>query len=1596
MDKLIVGVVFTTVLLLFSGGAGAQQALQPGEAYLTRFSGVINDEGRSVIDTEGAVGSIIDLRYPDRPPQGQQWHDPPQRLPLTAAQVGQVFGITLDDQQPPNIYLSATSAFGLHRNTDNSDWMRGMWGSDGGPGTVWKLSASNHYAPQLFSNITLSERTNSGAGLGNIAYDRWNRQLYVSDLESGMIHRLSLADGRDLGHYDHGIQGRGNFFDATNDTRQSLPPLEFNPATRARIDDCAFGYFSRTPACWNFADFRRRVWGLGVRRDGANGEVRLYYSVWGSQAFGHPDWLSAGDEQRNSIWSIRIAEDGAFDDTSIRREFQLPNFFTHAADIARAGPSHPVTVIAFPQYGEQNIMVVAERGGIHNPGLGTGAPFSTPQESRVLRYRLDANGIWQAEGRYAVGHLRRQTEPRIRANATGGVAFGPGYTESGEIDPLNQNQYLWISGDSLCSADGPCFDPESGQHTDTRRTDGVQSTPANNFSETETTPEDTPHNVYMVGGNRIGTNIGAVTAYQPPPVADIPEGWMSPGWIPSDEWAPMDDWAPPPDWIPPPDWFPGDGWLPPPWWHWPLPPPLLLTDLAIAKTGPAECQEGVNCVYTITVTNNGPLFYAGPLFITDTMPEGATLAGGSAGWHCEVGGRTVTCRHIGGVALAPGGTVPLTLNIQLPIDVPGGSVQNCTDIHWDEMGTRDGHSGNDDACVTTPVGDGFDLGIGKSSTMAECRAGGLCLFEITITNHGPGEFNGSVAIRDTLPSGSTVTGPGPGWGCSQAGDIVNCHKDGINLPAAADTQLHLQIRLPADIATPDVENCAAIDWGDMGATDGDTDAHPDQACMTMPVVNTGFDLEIDKRGPAHCDPGAICEYSITVTNHGPDDYSDQMRFRDEYPAGTSPLAMPGHTGLCIIAPPNMVCPFGLVSIPAGETEDYSVRINIPDPFANAEITNCIEFGWGGGGMPADDIPADPHTDRSCVTIQISEGFDLEIDKDGPEECFEGGVCEYTLTLTNNGPRPYGNRFFSILDTLPDGAAVESSSAGWSCTPTGVANQIRCRGDTLAMVPSGDAFPKTVTLRVRLPDTVVGDTVENCSAIDWTAPDIPTGDDNAANDGPACHTTDILAADLAPFGGTVCKRGESCRLDVRLENRGGRRFHGKAGLRGSFSPTVKIESIKGLSSGLSCQITGSSAYQCLHNNLDLKPGAAAKLQLSIAIPMDFPHNRIIHHKDMLWPDSRVKDRKPGNDHHRSVITIEEIEPTPETPVVPLVCPRGWSEYPNASMVPGSWETKRMQQGKQHILCARPAPITQPIPCGRCEQRNIRTQQCERFIECHNGLLLDNECLCPKGTHPKATTCGYACKQITCPSGLYWNGRQCAKPIRACGKCEQRNPITRQCVRHIECNNGNLKRGRCYCPKGTRAKTTACGYTCAKIRCPSGQRWNGKLCVCPRGLIKKGRQCIQKSCGKCEQRNPKTMQCERQFECYGGKLRRGKCYCPKGTQSRRTSCGIACKKISCSGGRHWTGNTCACRKGLIWNGKRCIKKTPTCRGGRHWTGKACACRKGLSWNGKQCVKKARRCSGGRYWTGKSCICRKGLSWNGRKCVIRPIKFQRDNLR
>jgi uncharacterized repeat protein (TIGR01451 family) len=725
LDRILAAILLAILVLLsFSDASRAQEeALNPGEAFVTRFSGVNGTGAAATINPDGTVGSIIDLRSPSQPPQGQHWLNEPQRAPITARQVGQVFGVALDDEEAPNIYVTATAAFGLHRS--GSGWMDGMWGEGGGPGTVYKLRADNDYKPEIFATIQLDGRDNTGAALGNIAYDRWNKQLLVSDLETGMIHRLKLSDGSDAGHYDHGVNGRPSFHDAEAGADASLTAVPFDPTTAAKITTCTAGNFDNTPECWNVADFRRRVWGLGVRQDPETGEVRVYYAIWSSDGLGNTDFAGAlENEKRNSVWSIALKEDGSFDTTTVVREFFLPQFFSSGPN---AGKSHAVSDISFPKCEDQNAMVLSERGGLLNLGLGVENAFAKPHESRVLRYSAGEDGVWTIEGRYQVGHYARgdREDPKIRANSSGGADFGYGYSSSWKIDPAKTDEYVWMAGDALCAPFAACFNPATGTHADGSHVHGIQGNEASRFSSTTAAPSEvatTPLQSWMVdtdinvdaSNNPItaeltrndATRIGDIAIYQPCEAGDgiadgVPDGEEAPPVIDEEgDVPPTDDGLPPGDGVlPPGDGVlpPGDGVLPPGDEIWPpdgpiVPPPgeeELPPDLEKSKTGPAECIQGAVCTFTVTITNNGPGVWSGPLFENDTLPPGSTLVnyGPQPDWLCVQAGNTVNCDH-GPVVLNPTESVTLTMDVLLP---PGmlGDVENCIADVWHPEGPND-------------------------------------------------------------------------------------------------------------------------------------------------------------------------------------------------------------------------------------------------------------------------------------------------------------------------------------------------------------------------------------------------------------------------------------------------------------------------------------------------------------------------------------------------------------------------------------------------------------------------------------------------------------------------------------------------------------------------------------------------------------------------------------------------------------------------------------------------------------------------------------------------------------------------------------------
>src|ERR1700710_1377897 len=250
--------------------AAATIVYATGEAAVTGFSGAlapiqiapgIDPAAQTFIDLNGSSLRIVDLRRLAGSPKAQVV-GAPKPVSISAAQIGQVFGVALDDASPPNVYVAASSAYGLPIVGNGPDgkpahiqigatkaaFMPGLWGPQGGPGSIWKIDGATAKVT-LFADVTLDGRRNSGAALGGLTYDPESKSLFVADRESGLLHRFDL-DGSERGRFDHGVAGR---------TAQGLPPV---PAgTLPAIDVTRPPFDSAAPATWNYAVPARRVFG---------------------------------------------------------------------------------------------------------------------------------------------------------------------------------------------------------------------------------------------------------------------------------------------------------------------------------------------------------------------------------------------------------------------------------------------------------------------------------------------------------------------------------------------------------------------------------------------------------------------------------------------------------------------------------------------------------------------------------------------------------------------------------------------------------------------------------------------------------------------------------------------------------------------------------------------------------------------------------------------------------------------------------------------------------------------------------------------------------------------------------------------------------------------------------------------------------------------------------------------------------------------------------------------------------------------------------------------------------------------------------------
>jgi len=815
-------------LALFASlGAGFSQAnaqdasLARGDAVVTGFSGIkpldvpvpagANPLDYFFIDLQGPSAEILSLSGLGAGPNGQLEPAPIKRQ-ITAAQVGQVFGVTLDDGQGegvPNIYLAATSAYGIQivgpdKNGDGqpdrlktgapgAQFMAGQFGPapTGAPGTIWRVDGTTG-AVTAFATLPNS----SGPGIGDIVFDKRTQQFFASDLDNGLIYRIA-ADGTVVDSFDHGVSGL---------PAAGQPPV----ADDGQVMDITSPSFdSQNPATWGYTQKARMVWGLAVHND------RLYYAI-------------AGGLQ---VWSIGINADGTFAND--------PRWELDAKALPGDGP---ITNILFDGQGR---MLLAQRGAPR--GSYDYSVFAEPGKSSVVRYHLETPddpwtpSAWAPDAdEYAIG-----MRPEFRY-ADGGIALGYQHDRgTGALVPGSCNAMLWSTGSrSRSSANPDAVDGGSGEPD----VHGLQGNEASLVRPQNVPPTQAYYIDYdgLFGDAANAGHMGDVAIWQPCTgesfniEGDLPPGFYPPGGI-----IVID--------FPHPHGHP--------------------TNLRLRKRAIRHCVRwgaGWACRFGISIRNSGPNPYFGPLKISDHMPglPPGALVGLSPlpPWSCGGSPANFSCVRPP-VFLPVGASRHLFMTVWVPnAAVQHGTcrVRNTAHIDFAPGGSVWNTNPGDDTDSATAVIPAPECGQRTNLVLRKISRGcsvinpdvAACDYRVTVINAGPGTYHDTIGVIDQPPAGTTATFSGAPWNCVAAGPGYQCTHPLAHLVPGGSVSFDAHVQVPVDVARENncrVTNRARITFAPGGSPQNTNPG--DDASSAVGVIPAGFCTPQIAPAVKQCPPG---------------------------------------------------------------------------------------------------------------------------------------------------------------------------------------------------------------------------------------------------------------------------------------------------------------------------------------------------------------------------------------------------------------------------------------------------------------------------------------------------------------------------------------------------------------------------------------------------------------------------------------------------------------------------------------------------------------------------------------------------------------------
>jgi hypothetical protein len=800
-----------------------------GDIAVTSFSGirpglpapgVTNPLDNFAIDLDGTSAQVLSVREAGGPPTGQLL----PRFPTwigRASEIGQVFGLTFDDglgRPVPNLYLAQGSAFGLHiiepngfgpglhkrlqRGQPGAQWMPGMWGPSGQPGTIWRVDGMNGTVTP-FTIIP----GNSGAAIAGLAFDPQAKSIFAADLDTGMIHRFG-PDGALREIYDHGVTGR---------PLRGLPPL---PDDGSAIDINSPAFDSTDPATWGITPAGRRVTAMTVHRG------RLWYVV----------------AEGPQVWSVGLAPDG-----------RIVGDARWETDIAVTAPTNQVNTITFDGEGR---MILAERGA--QRATYDFATYAEPGNAAVLRYRLESPdnpatpSVWEpARDEYAIG-----LPPEHRA-ATGGAALNYGHDpQTGRMRGGACNATLWSTGDRLRASGTP--DPAAPANPPPDDVHGLQGNDISLVRPANVPPSQSyfvdVDSVFADAGK--SGHVGLLATWQPCGGADF--GTYMPPWF-----VPLPQ---PPGWLPPEFPPPRDPYRanlrltktaePRSCLRWHGGDWLCGFRVEVTNTGPDTY------VGPILVNDVMPALPPGATFGI-VAPSWVCWATGPAAFSCVRNPAVLTpgaslAYHVY-VRLSANTRQCKLANMAQIEWAPGGSPWN-----FDPSDDFDAASARIPAefCPTREPRTNLQV---RKIAAPKCQPmqGGssfLCSYAVAVLNTGPGTYNGPITVRDQAPAGTTVNAVSvgaPPWACATSGATVDCTLAAVSLDPGDFRGFWVRVLVPASVVRS--LDCRAPNRASIlfppGGTAQNTNAADDseQATAEMPASFCRGDIQ----NPQQCPPGFV-------------------------------------------------------------------------------------------------------------------------------------------------------------------------------------------------------------------------------------------------------------------------------------------------------------------------------------------------------------------------------------------------------------------------------------------------------------------------------------------------------------------------------------------------------------------------------------------------------------------------------------------------------------------------------------------------------------------------------------------------------------------